>query len=165
MPFKMIANVDLSAPDFEPETRVLGRRGEELAAKFLEREDFRLVCANFSAPVGRNRRGAIVTAEIDLIAYEADILCFVEVKTRRTADFAAPEANVDLRKQRQIIRAARVYRQMFGLQNAAFRYDVISIVLAENKRKTIIKLLRGFWTETKFRKMRWAQNRQTASLY
>jgi putative endonuclease len=149
-----------TAPALAPHV-ALGRRGEALAAAHLERAGYVLVAANFELPVGRNLRGAIVNAEIDLVAYEGDVLCFVEVKTRASDWFAAPEQNVDRRKQRQITRAARVYRRTFGLAHAPYRYDVVSIVLppatandpAPNPR---IELLRNFWTESKFRKRHWS---------
>ncbi|HLL74618.1 MAG TPA: YraN family protein [Pyrinomonadaceae bacterium] len=140
----------------------LGERGERLAADLLERAGYRLVAANFKLPVGRNLRGAIVQAEIDLVAYDGDTLCFVEVKTRRSDEFAAPEANVDLRKQRQITRAARAYRRAFGLGNAPHRYDVVSLVIPPESagadapaRPPRAQLLRSFWTDAKFRKRRW----------
>src|SRR5207253_4384935 len=59
----------------------LGRRGEALAAAYLEQRGYRVAASNFTLPVGRNMRGAIVNAEIDLVAYEGATLCFVEVKT------------------------------------------------------------------------------------
>lgn len=140
----------------------LGARGEGLAADLLERAGYRLVAANFRLPVGRNLRGAIVQAEIDLVAYDGDTLCFVEVKTRRSDEFAAPEANVDLRKQRQITRAARAYRRAFGLINAPHRYDVVSLVIPPESAEANVdaqppraQLLRNFWTDAKFRKRRW----------
>ncbi|HEX7956845.1 MAG TPA: hypothetical protein VF508_07890, partial [Pyrinomonadaceae bacterium] len=46
----------------------LGRRGERLAAEHLRARGFELVASNFRANVGRNRRGAPVQAEIDLVA-------------------------------------------------------------------------------------------------
>jgi putative endonuclease len=138
----------------------LGARGERLAADLLERAGYRLVAANFKLPVGRNLRGAVVNAEIDLVAYDGATLCFVEVKTRRSDEFAAPEANVDLRKQRQITRAARAYRRTFGLADAPHRYDVVSIVLPDatvdgEAKPPRAELLRNFWTDAKFRKRRW----------
>ena len=138
----------------------LGRRGEALAAEHLAARGYRLVAANFKLVVGRDRRGAVVRAEIDLVAYEGPVLCFVEVKTRASDWFAAPEANVDLRKQRQIARAARVYRRMFGLTGAPYRYDVISVILPPadtNHRMPAprLQLLRNFWTDDRFRKRRW----------
>ena len=132
----------------------VGQIGEELAARFLERKGFRLVLANYKVPIGRNQRGATVTGEIDLIALDEDVLCFVEVKTRSSDAFASPLAAVDLRKQRQIIRTAKVYRKIFRLNNIKFRYDVVSIVLVENSRPKI-ELFKGFWNEDKFRKKFW----------
>jgi putative endonuclease len=137
-----------------PAQSEVGLRGERLAAEFLVKEGYRLVLSNFKVPVGRNRLGAAVTGEIDLIAYEADKLCFVEVKTRSSDEYASPLAAVDLRKQRQIIRAARVYRKIFHLPKAKIRYDVVSIVLPQNARPQI-KLFRGYFNEEKFRKNFW----------
>jgi putative endonuclease len=133
----------------------LGRRGERLALAYLEQQGFRLVATNFTLPVGRNRRGALVEAEIDIVAYEGPALCFVEVKTRASDWFAAPEANVDLRKQRQITRAARVYRRFFGLRTVRYRYDVVSVIAPDDTAPRV-ELLRNFWTEAKFRKRRWS---------
>jgi putative endonuclease len=138
----------------------LGQRGEQLAARHLEREGYQLVAGNFKLPVGRNLRGALVTAEIDLVAYEDATLCFVEVKTRASDWFAAPEANVDLRKQRQLTRAARAYRRLLGLTDAPFRFDVVSIILPPADEHAPapaprIQLLRNFWTADKFRTPRW----------
>ena len=142
----------------------LGRRGEARAADYLRARGYELVAANFRLPVGRNRRGAVVEAELDLVAYDGPVLCFVEVKTRRSDWFAAPEANVDLRKQRQITRAARAYRRLLGLAGARHRYDVVSVILplpdAEGHAQVpLLELIRGFWTEEKFRKRRWSGSR------
>jgi|SRR3712207_6619673 len=138
----------------------LGRRGEALAAEHLLAHGYRLVAANFRVGVGRNRRGAVVQAEIDLVAYDGPVVCFVEVKTRASDRFAAPEANVDLRKQRQVTRAARAYRRALGLAGQPYRYDVISVVLPPDDEGDAhaprLKLFRGFWTEDKFRKRRWS---------
>ena len=141
----------------------LGQRGERLAAEHLERLGYALVASNFHLPVGRNLRGALVQAEIDIIAYEGSTLCFVEVKTRASDWFAAPEANVDLRKQRQISRAARVYRRMFGLTGEPFRYDVVSVIVPPGSESGMaarprLEVLRNFWTDEKFRKRRWAES-------
>jgi putative endonuclease len=138
----------------------LGRRGEALAAECLSARGYELVAANFKLGVGRNRRGAVVEAELDLVAYDGPVLCFVEVKTRRSDWFAAPEANVDLRKQRQVTRAARAYRRLLGLSGVPTRFDVVSVILpppeADGREPAPrLRLLRAFWTEDKFRKRRW----------
>jgi putative endonuclease len=123
----------------------LGKLGEAYAAAYLEQSGYRLVAANFTLPVGRNLRGAMVSAEIDLVAYDGDTLCFVEVKTRSSDWFAPPEVNVDLRKRRQVARAARAYRRMFELENEAYRYDVVTVLVPEDSTPQI-NLIRNYWT-------------------
>ncbi len=135
-------------------TSFVGKTGEDLAARFLIKHGYRLVLSNFTVPIGRNMRGAQVTGEIDIIALDGDILCFVEVKTRSSDEFVSPLAAVNLRKQRQITRTARVYRKIFHLENIRFRYDVVSIVLNGNKAPAI-EVFKKFWTEDKFRKKHW----------
>ena len=135
----------------------LGQLGESYAAAYLDQLGYRLVAANFTLPVGRNLRGAVISAEIDLIAYEGDTLCFIEVKTRASDWFAPPQVNVDLRKRRQITRAARNYRQMLGIKNESHRYDVVTVVTNDQSTPKI-ELLRNFWTEESIRKRRWTTN-------
>ena len=122
----------------------IGKLGEAYAAAYLEQLGYRLVAANFTLPVGRNLRGAVVTSEIDLAAYDGDTLCFVEVKTRASDWFAPPQVNVDLRKRRQIARAARAYRHMLGIEDQPYRYDVLTVVLDEAPQ---IELLRNYWRD------------------
>ena len=134
-------------------TSVVGQHGEDLAVQFLIRRGFRLVSSNFKTPIGRIR-GVSVTGEIDLIAFDEDTLCFIEVKTRSSEDFASPLAAIDLRKQRQIIRTAKVYRKIFNLTDIRYRYDAVSVILQETKRPKI-ELFKNFWTESKFKKKFW----------
>ena len=138
-------------------TSSLGIIGESYAAAYLEQLGYRLVAANFTLPVGRNRRGAIINAEIDLIAYDGDTLCFIEVKSRSSDWFAPPQVNVDLRKRRQITRAARAYRRMLGIEDQPYRYDVVTVILADNSSPQI-ELLRNFWTDESVRRKRWVVN-------
>jgi putative endonuclease len=140
------------APHFQ-----LGRKGEQLAVEHLKRAGYQIVAGNVKLPVGRNTRGVIVNAEIDIVAYDGRTLCFVEVKTRASDEFAPPEVNVDLRKRRQIARAGRAYRRMLGLMSASHRYDVITIVLPPEKPGELtvpgprIELLKNFWTDAALR--------------
>ena len=122
-----------------------GQLGETYAAAYLEQLGYRLVAANFTLPVGRNRRGAVINAEIDLVAYEGDTLCFIEVKSRTSDWFAPPQVNVDLRKRRQITRAARAYRQMLGIKDQPYRYDVVTVILPPDSTPQI-ELIRNYWT-------------------
>ncbi len=136
-------------------SRFVGERGEELAAEFLVANGFRLVMANFKVPIGRNSNGAQVTGEIDLIAVDGETLCFIEVKSRRSDDFAPIIAAVDRRKQRQITRTARVYRRLMNLDEMPFRFDVVTVLIPKNG-KPEVELTRSFWTEAKFKKKTWS---------
>ncbi|MFN0279422.1 MAG: YraN family protein [Pyrinomonadaceae bacterium] len=139
-------------------TPSLGEHGEALAADFLIQNGYRLVVANFKAPVGRNSKGVQVTGEIDLVALDGETLCFVEVKTRRSDEFTPIITNVDLRKQRQITRTAKFYRRAFRVWDMKYRFDVVT-VLMPNHAEPEIELTKGFWSESKFRKQTW--NSQT----
>ncbi|MGZ8848482.1 MAG: YraN family protein [Pyrinomonadaceae bacterium] len=135
------------APHFE-----LGRRGETLAIDHLKQAGYRIVASNFSLPIGRNLRDVPVNAEIDVVAYDGPTLCFVEVKTRASDDFAPPQVNVDLRKRRQIARAALAYRRMLGLTSANYRYDVVTVVLDNDGGVPRIHLIKNFWNDETRRK-------------
>ena len=138
----------------------MGRRGEVLAIERLERAGYRIVAANFSIPIGRNRRDVLVKAEIDVVAYDGPTLCFIEVKTRASDEFNPPQANVDLHKRRQIARAARGYRRMLGLMNAPYRYDVVTVLLpGETDAGSHVELLKNFWTDEKLRQRNWQEPR------
>ena len=126
-----------------------------MALEHLERAGYHIVAANFSLPIGRNLRDLIVNAEIDIVAYDGPLLCFIEVKTRASDQFAPPQTNVDRRKQRQIARAARGYRRMFGLMKAPYRYDVVTVVAKPDEDVARIELLKGFWTDEQLRKRNW----------
>ena len=122
----------------------LGKLGEQYAAAYLDQLGYRFVAANFTLPVGRNLRGAVVNAEIDLVAYDGNTLCFIEVKTRASDWFAPPQANIDLRKRRQLARAAREYRRLLELEDQPFRFDAVTVVLSEADSPQI-ELLRNFF--------------------
>lgn len=99
----------------------LGRQGEDLAAKHLRREGYRILERNVR--LGRN--------EIDIIAQEGDTVAFVEVKTRQTNAFADPEVNVDFGKRRRIRRAARIYIARRNDPELFYRFDIVSVLLPE----------------------------------
>ena len=147
----------LSVVSVPPKASIpLGEQGERLAARHLIKNGYHIVAANFKVPVGRNGKGVQVTGEIDIIALDGTTLCFIEVKTRRSDEFTPIITNVNLRKQRQIIRTARVYRRIFGVRDIEVRYDVVTVLLPRHARPHI-ELEKDFWTEGKFRKRRWEQ--------
>lgn len=132
----------------------LGERGEGSALDYLKRrEGYEIVATNFLVPLGRGLGGQKLTGEIDIIAYEGATLVFVEVKTRRSDEFIAPERAVDLRKQRQIARAARRYRQLMGVAAEAYRYDVVTVVARADGDQ--IELLRSYFDDRIFQRSRY----------
>ncbi|MEN3027252.1 MAG: YraN family protein, partial [Chlorobiota bacterium] len=67
--------------------------------------------------------------EIDLVAYDGEVLVFVEVKARSSLRFGLPEEALTPRKQHQLVQAARAYRQQHALAEVPCRFDVIAIEL------------------------------------
>lgn len=136
----------------------VGQFGEKLAAEHLALSGYRLVASNFRTPIGYSLNGRQITGEIDLVAYDETTLpftlVFVEVKTRSSREFATPQAAVDRRKQRQIIKTARIYQRLLRLTEEPFRYDVVSILLYPNQTPQI-ELLRGYFNETTFARSHW----------
>lgn len=132
----------------------LGEQGERKAIVHLtDYEGYRIVATNFVAPLGRGLRGQKQTAEIDVIAYDDDTLAFIEVKTRTSDDVVAPERAVDLRKQRQIARAARRYRQLMKVYDEPYRYDVVTVLMSTGGEE--IELLRGYFDDRVFQRSRY----------
>jgi putative endonuclease len=103
-----------------------GRRGEEAAYFYLRRLGYTMVARNFRTPRCRG--------EIDLIGWDADVLCFVEVKTRTTRDVKPGEAAVDRHKRRQIAAVVREYLRRFP-PSCQWRFDVVSVYYPESKAR------------------------------
>lgn len=97
----------------------LGRRGEEAAARHLQRQGMKLVARNLRTPVG----------EIDLVMRDRRVIAFVEVKTRRGTHFGAPAEAVGPRKQQQIVQAARWYLNQVAWPALQPRFDVVAILV------------------------------------
>jgi putative endonuclease len=141
-----------------PSHLALGEYGERLVAEYLKRQGYRIVATNFITPIGYGRTGRQITGEVDIIAYDESArpytLAFIEVKTRSSDEIAAPEAAVDVRKQRQIIRAARIFRRITDVSNEPYRYDVVSVVVKPGAEPEIA-LRRRYFSEERFGQSRW----------
>jgi putative endonuclease len=116
--------------------RPAGSRGagydwERVAEKALGAEGYRIVARNF-----RTRRG-----EIDFVAEDNGVLCFVEVKGRSGEGFGPPAAAVTAEKQRRILRAAEVYLRRRRGRRPVCRFDVVS-VLEKEAREPQVEILR-----------------------
>jgi putative endonuclease len=104
----------------------IGKRGEDLAHRYLRSNGFVVAARNWRPPQGGG--------EIDLIVWESapgksdlDRLVFVEVKSRAREDGSAPERAVDLDKIRALRRAARDYIRRSEVEDGRARFDVITV--------------------------------------
>jgi putative endonuclease len=104
--------------DQRPERQRTGQRGEEDAYFYLRRRGYVMVARNFRSP---HHRG-----ELDLVGWDRDVLCFIEVKTRTTRDIKPAEAAVDRDKQRSLAIVARDYLRHMA-HPCQWRFDVLSV--------------------------------------
>jgi putative endonuclease len=106
-----------------PDHLELGRKGEDAAAKFLKKQKFKILERNYR----------VKTGEIDIVAWEGNVLVFVEVKTRQSDFFARPIESVGFHKQQRLRRLVDRYLAEHELPESDVRFDVVSIVMRDRK--------------------------------
>jgi putative endonuclease len=121
-------------PEDGPAHQRTGRRGEEDAYFYLRRLGYVMVARNFRSS---RRRG-----EIDLIGWDRDVLCFIEVKTRRTRDVKPAEAAVDRDKQRGLAAVAEEYLRDVA-PSCRWRFDVVTVYYEAQSSQPLIELFRN----------------------
>lgn len=114
----------LPRKDPKPEHLHTGTRGEEEAYFYLRKQGYVMIARNYRSPRSRS--------ELDLVGWDGDTLCFIEVKTRSARDFAPAEAAVDAEKQRDLSRVAREFLRKIKSEPPV-RFDVVSVYLAGSK--------------------------------
>lgn len=97
-----------------------GRKGEDIAHRFLQRAGMIVVARNHRTPSG--------SGEVDLIGWEDDTLVFVEVKSRSSEAFGTPDQAVDDRKRSKLVKAALDYARRADVPLEKFRFDVVNVV-------------------------------------
>ena len=103
-----------------PDHLLTGRRGEEEAYFHLRQLGYVMVARNYRSPRSRS--------ELDLVGWDRDTLCFIEVKTRTTRAVQPAEAAVDAEKQRDLNSVAREFlRKVKG--DPLYRFDIVSVYL------------------------------------
>jgi len=113
-----------------------GRAAEEMAAAFLRREGYQIEAVNFRCKAG----------ELDLVARDGATLCFIEVRSRGSAEFGSALESITPMKRRRFIRAVRWYlarRRRPWLQ--PMRFDVVAIQSRQDTSPSLT-LLRGAFT-------------------
>ena len=107
----------------KPEHLRRGELGERVAKKYLQRLGLKFLTANF-----RSDRG-----EIDLVFRDGDCLAFVEVKTRSSEEWIRPAAAVNAERRRRLSRAALDYLRLLKNPAVKTRFDIVEVLLAEDK--------------------------------
>ena len=112
--------------------RALGERGERLARRFLAGQGYVIHETNVRFPVG----------EIDVVAREGAVLCFVEIRSASSTRWGGALASITDRKRQRLIRAARWYLARLRDLPPETRFDVVAIEWGTGAQHTI-ELIRG----------------------
>lgn len=97
--------------------KILGRQGEEIAARYLEKSGFKLLRKNYRCRLG----------EIDLITMDRDYLVFVEVRTKSSGEFGEGYESLLNKKKSKLRQVAWHYLKAEGKAGMDCRFDVVSI--------------------------------------
>lgn len=130
--------------------RERGDWGEDEAVRFLEARGFVLVERNWrpgKIEGSRQRDGAVdgaMRGEIDCIAWQGKVLCFIEVKARSSNNCGAPQEAVTPSKQRQISRLANAYVSLHKLHDTPCRFDVVEVWLNQAEPPRLVLHLNAF---------------------
>lgn len=99
------------------ENKILGKKGEEAAARHLSNSGYIVLERNVRTPAG----------ELDLVASRGEFLVFVEVKTRRGRRHGLPEEAITPRKKKHLLESAQYFLQESGRMDQPWRIDVVAI--------------------------------------
>jgi len=95
----------------------LGKKGEDISVKFLKKQGYEIIERNYRCSLG----------EVDIIAKDKNILCFVEVKARKTEEYGLPQEAIDRYKQKKLARVALTYLKQKKICKQDVRFDVVSV--------------------------------------
>ena len=109
--------------------KLLGKEGDDWAAQFLVKQGYRILERNY-----RTRNG-----EIDLVTLHEGTVVFVEVKTRTSDAFGAPDLVVNAQKQGRMIKASLGYIKYKKLHQVPCRFDVVAISFSAAQPVELIK--------------------------
>ena len=116
----------------------LGKQGEAEAVRLLRKSGYRIVGCNLRAKFG----------EIDVVARDGPVLCFIEIKARRSVTFGWPEEGVTSQKRQRLIRLANWYVQKHRVTGTPVRFDVVSILWNPDGSPARSRLIKGAFDAT-----------------
>lgn len=111
-----------------------GKAGEKAAANFIIQKGYEILDENWVS--GK--------AEVDIIAFYAKTIIFIEVKTRSSISFGRPEDFVSDAKQKLLEQAAQDFIEIMD-HKGEIRFDIISVLLTQNKQFNITHIEDAFW--------------------
>jgi putative endonuclease len=103
-----------------------GKKGEKIACRLLKNKGLKILCRNYKSD---NRTG-----EIDIVARDGAVLCFVEVKTRYASAFVekiTDDAWLNHDQANRVRNAAKDYLVKIGIDKIRYRFDLIEITLGK----------------------------------
>ena len=122
-------------PEPLPAHQRTGRRGEEDAYFYLRRRGYVMIARNYRSPHSRG--------DLDLVGWDGDVLCFIEVKTRTTHDIKPAEAAVDYSKQKELGLVARDFLRLMP-PSCQWRFDVVTVYYDQRGRPSFELFLNAF---------------------
>ena len=109
----------------------VGTLGEKLAKDFLEKEGCHIIETNYRCPEG----------EIDIVAEHGEYLVFIEVRTKTSWEFGAPEESITLAKQERMKATAAYYQQTHNNLPPQWRIDVVAVELNKQGKLSRIEII------------------------
>jgi putative endonuclease len=122
------------SPEDMPAHQGTGRRGEGDAYFYLHQRGYTIIARNYRSPHNRG--------ELDLVGWDRDVLCFIEVKTRTTHDVKPAEAAVDRHKQKELSMVARDFLRLMPA-SCQWRFDVLSVYYDSGHRRPSFELFQN----------------------
>lgn len=104
----------------------IGKIGENIACKYLEKNNYKIICKNYRTKIG----------EIDIIAQDiTKEIVFIEVKTRQNLNYGYPIEAINKQKLMHIYRTAALYILLNNLEKENIRFDAVEVYIANKKVK------------------------------
>ncbi len=116
----------------------MGRRGEDVAARWLYVNGCKVLYRNYRAPKG---------GEVDIVCREGPVLAFVEVKTRTSTAYGRPALAVTVDKQALILRGASAYLRLLRNREIPWRLDVVEVLLIPGRKPEVNWIRSAFRTD------------------
>ena len=114
-----------------------GRDAEDAAARHLRSRGYKILERNYATVLG----------EIDIVALDGEVVCFVEVRSRTAEEFGSALELLTVAKQRRVTRAALAYMKAKRLEGAEVRFDFAAVEPQADGQYRVTLIENAFWPE------------------